>query len=106
MVDIPGLRHLREGRFFSGWDQSVSLERVEAASTSMRRLVDDLIENGPSMSEAAARAAVDECVRRFNHLDDGWIGTIEREDIFEEIGRAIDLCGFEYDEEWLGERDW
>jgi len=54
-----------------------------------------------------ARTAVDACVRRFNDLnDDGWICTIEREDIYEQIGRVIDLCGFDYREEWVGERDW
>ncbi len=61
----------------------------------------------PDMSEEAAREAVDACVHRFNDLDgDGWINTIEREDIYEQIGRVIDLCGFGYDEEWVGERDW
>jgi hypothetical protein len=32
--------------------------------------------------------------------------TIEREHIYEQVGRIIDLCGFEYDEEWVSERDW
>lgn len=53
-----------------------------------------------------AREAVAECIRRFNSLDDGWICTIEREDICEQIGRVIDACGFECDEDWVGERDW
>jgi hypothetical protein len=74
--------------------------------TSVRRLVEELIALGPELTEAAARQAVDECIRRFNGLDDGWICTIEREDICEQVGRAIDLCGFVYAEEWLNERDW
>ena len=107
MADIAGLRRLREERFFDGWDEFVEAERVAASEASVRRLIDDLIALGPELSEEAARAAVDECVRRFNALDDdGWICTIEREDIYEQVGRVIDLCGFEYGGEWVGERDW
>lgn len=107
MADIAGLQRLREERFFADWDEFVSPARVAASEASVRRLVDDLIALGPTLSEAAARAAVDECVRRFNALDDdGWICTIEREDIYAQVGRAIDLCGFEYGEEWVSERDW
>jgi hypothetical protein len=54
----------------------------------------------------AARATVDECVRRFNALDDGWICTLEREDIYEQVGRVVEACGFGYDEDWITEREW
>jgi hypothetical protein len=106
MADIGGLRCLRDERFFDGWDEFVAPERVAASEASVRRLIDDLIALGPEVSEEVARRAVNECVRRFNDLDDGWICTIEREDIYEQVGRVIDLCGFEYGEDWVGERDW
>lgn len=110
MADIEGLRRLRGERYFEGWDEFVAPELVEASEASVRRLIDDLIALGPGLSEEAARGAVDECVRRFNELDEreenSWICTIEREDIYEQFGRVIDLCGFEYGEEWVGERDW
>src|SRR5437588_13066010 len=113
MADIAGLRRLREERFFGGWDTFVEPERVAAAEASVRRLIDDLLALGPELSEEAARGLVDACVRRFNDLDaggdgddGGWICTIEREDIYEQVGRVIDLCGFEYGEGWVGERDW
>jgi hypothetical protein len=107
MADTAGLQRLRAGRFFNNWDGCVAADRVAASEASVRRLIDDLLALGPGLSEDAARAAVDECARRFNELDeDGWIHTIERDDIYEQVGRVIDLCGFEYDEEWLGERDW
>jgi hypothetical protein len=106
MVDRAALEQLRGQRFFEGWDEFVGPERVAASEASLRRLIDDLLALGPEPSEEAARAAVDECVRRFNTLDDGWICTIEREDIYEQIGRVVDSCGFECDEDWLGERDW
>ncbi|MBX7104590.1 MAG: hypothetical protein K1X57_10950 [Gemmataceae bacterium] len=107
MADIAGLQRLRSERFFAGWDKFVETERVAASEASVRHMIDELIELGPELSEEAARAAVDACVRRFNALDDdGWICTIEREDIYQQVGRAIDLCGFEYGEEWVSERDW
>ena len=65
-----------------------------------------LIALGPKPTEGAARRAVDECVRRFNDIDDDWICTIEREDIYEQIGRVVDACGFDCQEDWLDERDW
>jgi hypothetical protein len=106
MADIATLQRLREGRFFDGWDGFVAPEHVEASEASLRRLIDDLIALGPKPTEEAARRAVDACVRRFNDLDDGWICTIEREDIYEQVGRVVDACGFDCQEDWLDERDW
>lgn len=106
MVDIAGLRRLREERFFAGWDDFINRERVAASEASVRRLIDDLVALGPELSEDEAQQAVEACVRRFNDLDDGWIVTLEREDIYEQIGRVIDLCGFAYDEDWIGAREW
>jgi hypothetical protein len=107
MADIAALQRLRDGRFFDGWDDCVAPELVASSEASVRRLIDDLIAPGPELPEDVARRAIDECVRRFNDLDeDGWICTIEREDIYEQIGRVVDLCGFEYDEDRVGERDW
>jgi hypothetical protein len=56
------------------------------------------------------QAEIDWCVQRLNELDrtveNGWIFTIEREDIGEVLWGLIDLCGFDGSEEWLRERDW
>lgn len=106
MADLTALRRRREGRFFEDWDDSISAERVAASESNLRRLIDDLLALGPGPTEEAARRVVDACVRRFNDLDDGRICTIEREGIFDQIGRVIDACGLDYDEDWLDERDW
>jgi hypothetical protein len=106
MAVRAALKKLCGERFFDGWDEFLSPERVRASEDSVRRLVDDLLALGPEPDERAARSAVDACVRRFNDLDDGWICTIEREDICEQVGRAVEAAGFECDEDWLGERDW
>jgi len=45
-------------------------------------------------------------VLTFNELNDGWICTIEREDIFDTICEAIELCGLSCDEDWLDDREW
>jgi hypothetical protein len=105
-MDVAGLRAIRDERFFANWDDYVPKERITASEQSIRQLIDDLIALGKKATQRAARRAVDVCVRRFNEMDDGWICTIEREDIGEQVGRVIDLTGFEYDEDWLDERDW
>jgi len=106
MADIDALKRHREQRVFQGWDKYVPPQHVEASEGSLHRLVEDVIALGPKPSEAAVRALVDECVRRFNELDDGWICTIERDDIFEQVCQVVQLAGFECDEDWLDERDW
>jgi hypothetical protein len=100
------LEQLRDRRFFANWDDYVTIERVSASERTLRKLIDDLLKLGPELTEESARAAVDECVRRFNTLDDGWICTVEREDIYEQVGSVIDCCGFGCDESWLDERHW
>ena len=105
-MDIAGLRAIRDGRFFEGWDDYVPKEHITASEASIRQLIDDLIALGKKATERAARRAVDACVRRFNDMDDGWICTIEREDICEQVDRVIELAGFKPDEDWLDERDW
>jgi hypothetical protein len=47
------------------------------------------------------------CVKRFNKLDDGWICTIEREDICDCLAQIVDLCGMDGSADWVDEdRDW
>ena len=71
-------------------------------------MIDEVVAIGPALDERTARRLVRQCVLRFNKLlDDGWICTIEREDICEELNRIIELCGFSCDDEdWLAGRDW
>jgi hypothetical protein len=106
MVDRAALLLLRGQRHFDGWQEFVTPECIEASEASIRRLIDDLLALGPEPTEEATRRAVAACVRRFNALDDGWIFTTEREDIYERIGRAVAACGFDCQEDWLDEREW
>jgi hypothetical protein len=106
MSDISGLKELRERTAFGEWAGHVRADKVVAAEEAIRSLVDALIALGGSPKEADARKAAEQCVRRFNELDDGWITTIEREDIAAAICRAVELAGFECDEDWVDEREW
>ena len=106
MTASETLEGLRASRFFESWDGSIAPEHIEASEGILCRLIDDLIALGPDRTEDATRRVVEACVQRFNEIDDGWICTIEREDIYEQVGRVVDVCGFEYDEDWLDGRDW
>lgn len=102
------LQPFRDRRFFESWDEFVDAKRIKAAEASVRKLVEDLAALGaPPPPEADARRAVSRCVKHFNRMDgDGWICTIEREDIAECIGDLVEACGFEWDEDWLDDREW
>jgi hypothetical protein len=100
------LESLRRLRFFASWDDFVDSERVAASEASVQALLVDLLAQTGRIAESVARAAVGRCVVRFNGLDDGWICTIEREDICEAIGRVVAACGFEWDDDWLQGREW
>ena len=106
-MDLDALRQYREQRIFQAWDGFVAGERVHVAEEAIRRLVDEVVAIGAALDERTARRLVRRSVLRFNELNDGWICTIEREDICEKLNRVIELCGFSCDdEEWLAGRDW
>ena len=107
MSDLDALQERRGREPFRVWeDGPVTAERVAAANAAYHQLLGDFIAFGPSPAEADARAAVDACVRRFNALDDGWIMTIERDDIAEILWDVIERAGFEGEANWLDEREW
>src|SRR4051812_11622811 len=103
LSDIAALKARREQPWFAEWAGHVSDEHVEGATGALRELIDDIVALGPDPEEDDAREAVDKCVRRLNALDDGWITTMEREDLCEVIYKIVDLAGFEGDEDWTEE---
>ena len=106
MSDLKALESRRNIEPFADWGDFVPAGMADAGTSAVRQLVADLIALGPSPDEAAARAAVSACVRRFNALDDGWIDTTVREDVAETLWKLIDLAGFDGDEGWIDEREW
>lgn len=107
MLDIAALRKLREQRFFAAWDGSVPEEMLAASELAIRTLIDSLIAFGPAAPQTAVQRVVHECVERFNELDQGWISTIEREDICDCLSRVVDSCGLDGSADWIAEnREW
>ena len=101
------LAKLRGKRHFEGWDTFVDDKLVKRSEASIDKLIDDLITLGDEPDEGKARKAVARCVKRFNRMDDeGWINTIEREDICDVIDGVVAACGFEPDDDWYEDRDW
>jgi len=107
MVNIPALRDLRDRRFFPGWDGQLPQASITASEQAIRSLIDALIALGPGAGEAQVQAAVSQCVERFNELDEGWICTLEREDICDCLGQIVERCGLDASAEWIAEnREW
>jgi hypothetical protein len=106
MSGIPELKQRRDEPFFREWAGHVPDVRLAESVASVRSLIDDLIAAGSPPDEAPARDAVARCVQRFNHIDDGWISTIEREDICETICTLVDLAGLQCDDDWTADREW
>ena len=105
-MNTAALQSLKSGRFFEEWEGFVSRGNIDSSELELQRLVDRLIESGPMTEETTARSLVDETVKKFNDLNDGWIVTIEREGICEKIYDILDAAGFEPDEDWFSEREW
>jgi hypothetical protein len=70
-----------------------------------------LVSRGTDSIQAAlagkvGRSLAEQSMAEITTIDDGWICTIEREDIYEQVGRVVDAGGFDCQEAWLDERDW
>ena len=105
-MDIDALKQHRSTRFFEGWDGFVSAERINTSERIGRYLVDTFSTAGPSINEPTVCQAVRYAVARFNEADDGWIATIEREDICDQLSRVTEIAGFGCEDGWLDGRDW
>ena len=106
MSDLEALKQRRQSPRFREWKGSVADDTIAAAVGSIDELIDRVVSLGGAPNEDDVRQAVSECVTRFNHLDDGWITTIEREDIADAILGVVELSGFEADEDWIDDREW
>jgi hypothetical protein len=106
MSDLTALKERRDHPSFQDWKPYVADERIAAAVASITLLIDEVVSLGEAPNEEDARKVVGTCVARFNELDDGWIMTIEREDIADAILGVVRLAGFEADDDWIDDREW
>jgi hypothetical protein len=101
---------LRQEKMFAGWQGYVEPEKLRGSRKIMRQVIDALEALGPEPPEWAVLDVLRRCVERFNELDeetDGFIYTIEREDICERLYDLIQLTGLEgLDEVADRWRDW
>jgi hypothetical protein len=103
------LQDLRKQTPFSVWAGFVEPALLRRARGIIRDTIDALIELGPDVPEPVLIDEINQCVERFNELDEeeSFINTIEREDICQLIEELADLVGLEdYGEALHSNRDW
>jgi hypothetical protein len=91
--------------YFSDWP--VSPEQREACWQNLAQTTDSLLALGPQGTVEDASDVLRRCVERYNELDEGFIGTIEREELCDILYALGDECGLGGEDEWVDEwRDW
>jgi hypothetical protein len=91
--------------FFGDWP--ITEPQRAACRKALGDTLDALIALGPRGTPDQASEVLQHCVERYNALDDGFICTIEREELSEILYEIGDLCGLPSDEDWLDEwREW
>lgn len=94
-----------QGSYFGDWP--VTPEQRAACWLVLAETVDALVALGPKGSVEDATAVLRHCVERYNELDEGFICTIEREELCDILYELGDLCGLDAEEDWVDEwRDW
>jgi hypothetical protein len=91
--------------YFSDWP--ITREQREACWQALAEAVDALIALGPRGSVEDATGVLRRCVEQYNEIDEGFICTIEREELCDILYELGDLCGLDSEEDWVDEwRDW
>lgn len=90
---------------FADWD--VTRRKRAACTRALVAALDALVALGPRGRVEDATAVLKRCVERFNRLDDGFICTVEREELCDVLYDIGELCGLDSSEEWVEEwREW
>ncbi|WP_425397204.1 hypothetical protein [Aeoliella sp.] len=109
-LEATTLENLRNRQFFEHWDDYPAKKAILGSRQIMQETVEQLIELGTAATESARLAVLQECIERFNRLDeelDHFVLTIEREDICEEFEMLVHACGLGAHEDLADEwRDW
>jgi hypothetical protein len=108
-MEIEALRDYRRRvdglSLFSDWNATP--EQRQACRGNLAKTLEKLIALGPHGSVDDATDLLRQCIEEFNELDEGFIGTIEREQLCDMLYDIGDLCGLDGEEEWVDEwRDW
>jgi hypothetical protein len=110
-MNVAELREYRQrlsddkASYFSDWP--VSLEIRVACWKNLVETVDSIIALGPEGSAEDATAILGRCIERYNELDEGFICTIEREDLCTILYEIGNLCGLDSKADWVDQwREW
>lgn len=91
--------------YFGEWP--ITSEQREACRLTLVQTVDALIALGPRGSVEDATGVLRRCVERYNELDEGFICTIEREELCDILYELGDFCRLDSKEDWVdGWREW
>src|SRR5262249_52288862 len=91
--------------FFGDWP--ITPEQREACWQNLAQTVDALIAWGRRGTVEDATETLRRCVERYNELDEGFICTIEREELCDILYEIGSFCGLDSEEDWVDEwRDW
>jgi hypothetical protein len=105
-LPVEGIEEVRK-RPFKGWETFVDSDQLRAARRLVRKTIDALLALGPDAAAPLKINLFHALIEQFNEIDDGWICTIEREDICELADDLADRVGLEeYGEALTGRRDW
>jgi hypothetical protein len=97
--------HDEKGSYFADWP--VKSEQREACWQNLAQTVDVLIALGERGTVEDATDILRRCVERYNELDEGFICTIEREELCDILYEISGYCGMDNEAEWVDEwRDW
>lgn len=100
-------KHLDEEKssYFADWE--IEPEQREACRRNLVETVDALIALGRDGSVEDATAILQRCVERFNDLDEGFICTLEREELCGILYEIGGYGGLDDEEDWVDEwREW
>jgi hypothetical protein len=110
-VNVASLMHYRKrlteekASFFSDW--AITPEQREACWQNLVQTVDALVALGPDGTVEDATDLLRQCVERYNELDEGFIATIEREDLCDILYELGNYCGLDGADDWVDEwREW
>ena len=109
---MPTLQEMQKRTPFTSWEGYTDEEAIEDSRAVYRETIQSLIELGPEPDRERVLAILGQYVEAFNALDakyDGYIETIERENIcdtVEEMAAACGLQGIRCDDVPGEGRDW
>lgn len=91
--------------FFDDWP--ITPDQREACWQNLAQTLDGLVSLGRRGKVEDATAVLRGCVERYNELDEGFICTIEREELCDILYEIGELCGLVSSDDWVDEwRDW